>query len=101
MFLLQIHCYENCMRKYILNYQRDIEKDAAKKTAGSEGLRESFMFLATLQFETKYALHTYNEFNKKYLSSDIHISNRRIKSLLITLVTVFILLIQRTPLFHK
>lgn len=69
-----------------MNYQRDIEKDAAEETAGSEGLRESFTtFVATLQFETKgYAIaYLRNEFNEKYLSSDIHISNRRMKSLLI------------------
>ena len=69
-----------------MNYQRDIEKDPAEETAGSEGLRESFTtFVATLQFETKgYAIaYLRNEFNEKYLSSDIHISNRRMKSLLI------------------
>lgn len=85
-FAADIHCHKNCIRKYILNYQRDIEKDAAEEIASSEGLTESFTtFLATLQFETKGYSISYlrNEFNDKYLSSDIHISNRKMKSLLI------------------
>lgn len=41
-FAADIHCHKNCIRKYILNYQRDIKKDKVEETAGSEDLKASF-----------------------------------------------------------
>lgn len=85
-FAADVHSHKNCIRKYILNYQRDIKKDVDEDTAGFENLQESFTeFAATLQFDTKgYSIaYLRNEFSEKYLSSELQISNRRMKSLLI------------------
>jgi len=73
-------------KKYIVNYQRDNEKDIVEETAGSESMKETFTkFAAELKFENKgYSIgYLRNELNEKYLPSDIKISNRRMKSLLI------------------
>lgn len=75
-FAVDVHCHKNCIRKYILNYQRDIEKDVYEKTAGFEILKEFVIELAaTLQFDTKGYPIAYlrNEFNEKYLSSEFQI----------------------------
>lgn len=85
-FAAGLYCHKNCIKRYILNYERDAVNDAAEEIRDSDNLIESFKnFLSTLKLESRGYSISYlrNEFNEKYLPSDKHVSNRKIKGLLI------------------
>ncbi|KAJ8892057.1 hypothetical protein PR048_004628 [Dryococelus australis] len=78
-FVADIPCHKNCIRKYILNHERDIKTNVADENAESNDVKESsWVLLATVQYHTSLhndpeecGIPTWSAFNSILSSVDI------------------------------